>query len=610
MPLSPSSSSRKMDQPLQHSNAAANSTGLSPAQFTLFSTTFDQLPTPRTPTRLILASPAPSTPANNNNFNPDDFFASPPTSRHRATPECKRRLFLDTLAASPAGSFLTFGQFDTPRVNAAAVAAIGASGRKRGRQRFPSDTFSIAPSASANASPSLFISPGRLPPPSLLLNSPGKSSIGVTNTPANSIPTSTNPVAVDSTTGSSNRGNTSTSAATNNNATAAVPNANVVPATSNGINSTSLPISTTTNAVVPNATTPLHIDNQNRLQNHHRQQQQQQQQSNHGQIFQTPHNNVQNTSKSMFLTPITPADNMRPTSTKCSCKASKCLKLYCPCFAASTVCAPSCSCKNCSNNEQTKSSIDEARRTVLLRDPKAFDPKVRTAASTDTGIHSKGCNCRKGCAKNYCVCRELSVACGPRCTCSGPRGCMNGKDNGGPCADDGCAPGSKSNLHPQQQSTSFLRPAQLPHATSVPAMSRELKKVTQILSAGSGTTRKRLPIVSVDALRIDDDEDDDTLPIPGFQLDKENMDAQDTEFFKSLRAAAAPPNATLFPPATPERLKADVLALASSPATRSPRVRFARREPPSGAARPPRILRVKMGSGRGLRKFAIGGATD
>lgn len=124
-------------------------------------------------------------------------------------------------------------------------------------------------------------------------------------------------------------------------------------------------------------------------------------------------------------TPFTPASSQK---TKCSCKASKCLKLYCPCFASSGFCGADCTCRNCQNSHITAHSVREARETVLARDPRAFEPKVRNSLATASGdIHTKGCNCRKGCSKNYCVCRELRVDCGPRCTCSGPNGCLNGK---------------------------------------------------------------------------------------------------------------------------------------------------------------------------------------
>lgn len=128
-------------------------------------------------------------------------------------------------------------------------------------------------------------------------------------------------------------------------------------------------------------------------------------------------------------TPFTPDSGSEKF--KCCCKASKCLKLYCICFAKSGYCNEGCSCKNCLNTQETHNAVREARDTVLARDPRAFDPKVRLSVRSTAGtpaasdIHAKGCNCRKGCSKKYCVCRELRVECGPRCTCSGPKGCLN-----------------------------------------------------------------------------------------------------------------------------------------------------------------------------------------
>lgn len=156
----------------------------------------------------------------------------------------------------------------------------------------------------------------------------------------------------------------------------------------------------------------------------------------------------------MPTTPFTPA---AAGKVKCSCKASRCLKLYCLCFAGSGFCSDECSCKNCHNTVDTRNAVHEARDTVLARDPRAFDPKVRPSvagaaasggrgASTTVGasdasklqaandIHAKGCNCRKGCSKKYCVCRELRVECGPRCTCSGPKGCQN-RSGGAGCGE-------------------------------------------------------------------------------------------------------------------------------------------------------------------------------
>lgn len=128
--------------------------------------------------------------------------------------------------------------------------------------------------------------------------------------------------------------------------------------------------------------------------------------------------------------PVPPSyQKSRKVVNKCNCKNSRCLKLYCPCFAASTMCAPTCTCKNCSNTAQAPHVVSEARAAVLQRDPRAFEPKVKNLIQGTLGeTHAKGCNCRKGCGKNYCVCRENGVVCGPRCTCSGPNGCLNGKE--------------------------------------------------------------------------------------------------------------------------------------------------------------------------------------
>lgn len=124
----------------------------------------------------------------------------------------------------------------------------------------------------------------------------------------------------------------------------------------------------------------------------------------------------------------------------------------------------------------------EARETVLARDPRAFDPKVRNAAAAAVGadIHSKGCNCRKGCGKNYCVCRELRVVCGPRCTCSGPVGCLNGKTEGG---DDALATPAKLPITKPGAPAPWFRAALLPNrgvgrptAEAGLAVSQERKK--------------------------------------------------------------------------------------------------------------------------------------
>jgi hypothetical protein len=248
------------------------------------------------------------------------------------------------------------------------------------------------------------------------------------------------------------------------------------------------------------------------------------------------------------LTPPRPAAvPSAPSASTCSCRASECLKLYCPCFASSGLCTAGCMCKNCKNSAVTPDDLLVARQAALARDARAFEPRVRplaaspaarwppsarntpaagapgvagpapaaaavaaggaiaraaqggassalaaAAAATAEGAagrpalvsavatggataagglgaadaargmvsagariraaqleagggadggsgdvrrtHSKGCHCRRGCEKKYCVCREAGVPCGPRCGCTGPTGCLNGKIGGDtPC---------------------------------------------------------------------------------------------------------------------------------------------------------------------------------
>lgn len=98
---------------------------------------------------------------------------------------------------------------------------------------------------------------------------------------------------------------------------------------------------------------------------------------------------------------------------KCNCKNSKCLKLYCECFAAGRLCKD-CNCDNCSNNDQHLIERQLAVQAILEKNPNAFREKISSAKS-----HSSGCHCVKSrCLKKYCECFEAGIYCGKKCKCS------------------------------------------------------------------------------------------------------------------------------------------------------------------------------------------------
>jgi hypothetical protein len=60
----------------------------------------------------------------------------------------------------------------------------------------------------------------------------------------------------------------------------------------------------------------------------------------------------------------------------CNCRNSKCLKLYCECFASGRYCN-SCNCSNCMNNKEHEAARSKAIETILERNPNAFRPKIQ-----------------------------------------------------------------------------------------------------------------------------------------------------------------------------------------------------------------------------------------
>ncbi|KAL8159573.1 hypothetical protein V2J09_001110 [Rumex salicifolius] len=122
------------------------------------------------------------------------------------------------------------------------------------------------------------------------------------------------------------------------------------------------------------------------------------------------------------------------TCKRCNCKRSKCLKLYCECFAAGLYCVDPCSCQGCLNKPAFEGAVLETRRLIESRNPLAFAPKVIRLANNASesrdelhktpasARHKRGCNCKKSsCLKKYCECFQGGVGCSLRCRCEGCR---------------------------------------------------------------------------------------------------------------------------------------------------------------------------------------------
>jgi hypothetical protein len=93
----------------------------------------------------------------------------------------------------------------------------------------------------------------------------------------------------------------------------------------------------------------------------------------------------------------------------CNCKKSRCLKLYCDCFASEQFCQ-GCNCVDCQNTPETSSIRDKAIKDTRAKNNKAFQSRIVVKDLQDGGapqkIHQMGCKCKKTeCLKKYCEVR-------------------------------------------------------------------------------------------------------------------------------------------------------------------------------------------------------------
>lgn len=117
----------------------------------------------------------------------------------------------------------------------------------------------------------------------------------------------------------------------------------------------------------------------------------------------------------------------------CKCENSNCLKMYCECLKKGGYCNSNCRCKNCKNTINNSELRELTLKKIKKKNPSLFKPRFDKVANfsnlhdfgnieKDKMVHTKGCNCKKGCNKKYCECKNFGTYCTKLCKC---KSCVN-----------------------------------------------------------------------------------------------------------------------------------------------------------------------------------------
>lgn len=156
----------------------------------------------------------------------------------------------------------------------------------------------------------------------------------------------------------------------------------------------------------------------------------------------------------------------KTSTTICNCKNSKCLKLYCVCFASEALCNSNCKCLNCENNAENHITVKGSKDKIKKRRSNAFGKKIIISTEDMHNdvktVHAKGCHCKNSnCLKRYCECYRNGIQCSYLCKCTN---CLNSEhdfletlhdDDGGNPSVDNSSRGNPSGGNPSDSLSSL-----------------------------------------------------------------------------------------------------------------------------------------------------------
>jgi hypothetical protein len=108
--------------------------------------------------------------------------------------------------------------------------------------------------------------------------------------------------------------------------------------------------------------------------------------------------NIQTTTSS------SPNEDRENSTVRCKCKKSRCLKMYCDCFAAQKNCVDGeCRCEDCYNNEEHAKERDEVISNLLIKRPSAFQTKTVLPLTVEASVTLNAAATNKSSSSNKTI---------------------------------------------------------------------------------------------------------------------------------------------------------------------------------------------------------------